>query len=108
MIPGRGWVAGIAGIVVLSAAAAMVLLVTGSQLLARADAYFAQFDFSSSSPIEIDQPEYDRYVVISSQGYNLAAAASPFLLCAVAAGCILLAVLAHRYDDARRPRSVAD
>lgn len=103
---GRGWVIAIAGVAVLSAVAAMALLWTGSAMMAEANAYFAQFDFSTAGPVEIDQPEYDGYAVISTQGYNLALAAVPLLLVTVGAACVLLAVLAQRYDRTHR-RAIA-
>lgn len=105
---GRRWLLAIAGVALLTAGTAVVLLAVGSAMIADANLYFSQYDFSTAGPVEIDQAEFDVYNALYSKGNTLSAAAGPLLLCALGATLVLLAVLSQRYDHARRPRTVAD
>jgi hypothetical protein len=98
MSRGRAWIAGLAGITVLSAAAAVVLLAIGSAMTAEADAYFSQYDFSQA--VEIDEDEFQLYNGLYIRGNALAATTEPLLFCTIAGIVILLAVLAARRDAA--------
>lgn len=95
----RGWVAALAGVIALTVLSAFAALLAGSAMMAEADAYFGQFDFSDpSGAVVVDQPEYDRYTVLYSSGSTLAGVASPLLLCTMGATVTLLAVLSARRD----------
>jgi len=98
---GRGWVASIAGMVLLCGAAAIVLTVIASELQSRADSYFSQPIFASEGPIDIDQAEFDSYNNLLIAATNLMAVAIPLLFCTLAAGAVLLAVLGYRFDRRR-------
>ena len=103
---GRRWLIAIAGVAVLTAGTAAFLLAVGSAMIAEADLYFAQYDFSTANPVEIDQAEFDIYNALYSKGSTLSTAAGPLLLCALGATLALLAVLSQRYDLTHR-RAVA-
>ena len=95
----RGWVVALGGVIALTALSAFAVLLAGSAMMAEADAYFGQFDFSDPSyTAAIDQPEYDRYTVLYSTGSTLTGVASPLLLCTMGATVTLLAVLSARRD----------
>lgn len=99
MTGGRGWVTAIAVVVVLCASGAVVLTLVASELVARAEAYFAQFDFASGFPGEIDEVEFKIYNDLYVTASNLMSVANPLLFCTFGAVAVLLAVLAHRFDE---------
>jgi hypothetical protein len=100
MRAGRGWVVAIAGVSVACAVAAVVLLAIGSAMMAEADAFFGQFDFSQ--PVEIDDDVFLTYNSLYTRGSALATTTAPLLLCTFAGIVTLLAVLAARRDARRQ------
>ncbi|MGE3192682.1 MAG: hypothetical protein AB7K08_04345 [Microbacteriaceae bacterium] len=99
MTPARGWVVALAGVIALTALSAFAVLLAGSAMMAEADAYFGQYDFSDpAGAVVVDQPEFDSYTVLYSTGSTLTGVASPLLLCTIGATVTLLAVLSARRD----------
>ena len=72
---------------------------TGAGSTTGAPAYFGQYDFSDpAGAVVVDQPEFDSYTVLYSNGSTLTGVASPLLLCTMGATVTLFAVLSARRD----------